>query len=144
MRSQSIVEFGKPLECIEVETPVPTGAQVLIKIEHCGVCHSDVHIHDGYFDMGGGAKLPIGMTMKPPPARGHEPAGQVVAMGPDAKCASVGGRRAVYPWIGCGECAACLRGEENSCPRPRNLGCSSGVGGGYATHVIVPDAKYLI
>lgn len=143
MRSQSIVAFGQPLECIEVETPKPVGAQVLVKIEHCGVCHSDVHIHDGYFDLGGGAKLPLA-GMQLPHTLGHEPAGEVVAMGPDAKGVSVGDRRAVYPWIGCGECAACLRGQENYCPRPRNLGCSSGVGGGYSTHVMVPDAKYLL
>ena len=143
MRSQSIIEFGKPLECVEVETPKPTGAEVLIKIEHCGVCHSDVHIHDGYFDLGGGAKLPLA-GMKLPHTLGHEPAGVVVALGPDAKGVSIGDRRAVYPWIGCGACAACLRGEENYCPRPRNLGCSSGYGGGYSTHVMVPDAKYLI
>ena len=143
MRSQSIIKFGEPLECVEVETPVPTGTQVLIKIEHCGVCHSDVHIHDGYFDLGGGAKLPMG-GMALPHTLGHEPAGMVVAMGPEATGVSVGDRRAVYPWIGCGQCAACLRGEENYCPRARNLGCSSGVGGGYATHMMVPDAKYLI
>lgn len=144
MRSQSIVEFGKPLECIEIETPKPQGKEVLIRIEHCGVCHSDVHIHDGYFDMGGGNKLPIGMTMKLPHILGHEPAGVVEALGPEATGVRVGDRFAVYPWIGCGECAACLRDEENYCPRPRNLGCSSGVGGGYATHMMVPDAKYLI
>ncbi|MFO1015484.1 MAG: alcohol dehydrogenase [Caulobacteraceae bacterium] len=144
MRSQAIVEFGKPLECVEVDTPVPTGGQVLIKIEHCGVCHSDVHIHDGFFDMGGGAKLPIGMSMKLPHTLGHEPAGMVAAVGPDVKNVKVGDRFAVYPWIGCGECAACLRGEENLCGRARNLGCSSGVAGGYATHMMVPDEKYLI
>jgi D-arabinose 1-dehydrogenase-like Zn-dependent alcohol dehydrogenase len=143
MRSQSIIAFGQPLECVEVDTPKPTGAEVLVKIEHCGVCHSDVHIHDGYFDLGGGAKLPLA-GMQLPHTLGHEPAGEVVAMGPDAKGVAIGDRRAVYPWIGCGQCAACLRGEENYCPRPRNLGCSSGVGGGYSTHVMVPDAKYLI
>ena len=57
MKSQSIVAFGEPLESTTTDTPVPTGSQVLLKVTHCGVCHSDVHLHDGHFDMGGGNKL---------------------------------------------------------------------------------------
>ena len=52
--------FGAPLQEIETPTPVPQGTEVLLKVAHCGVCHSDVHIHDGYFDLGGGNKLPMG------------------------------------------------------------------------------------
>ena len=53
MKSEAIVELGKPLQTIESETPEPKGKEVLLKITHSGVCHSDVHIHDGYFDLGG-------------------------------------------------------------------------------------------
>ncbi len=60
MLSQAIVEFGKPLQAIESPTPEPKGSEVLLKVEYAGVCHSDVHIHDGYFDLGGGNKLPLG------------------------------------------------------------------------------------
>jgi D-arabinose 1-dehydrogenase-like Zn-dependent alcohol dehydrogenase len=142
MESQVITEFGKPLQRLEAETPTPTGTEVLVKVEHCGVCHSDVHIHDGYFDMGGGAKLPLGLPL--PHTLGHEVAGEVVALGPDATGVKVGDHRAVYSWIGCGKCAACLRGEENYCDRPRNVGCSAGAPGGYSTHVLVPHPRYLL
>ena len=143
MRSQTITAFGKPLESAETPTPTPTGTEVLIRVEHCGVCHSDVHIHEGSFDLGGGAKLPLA-GMKLPHTLGHEIAGEVVATGPDATGAALGDHRAVYPWIGCGKCPACLRGEENYCNQPRNLGCSSGTPGGYATHVLVPHPRYLL
>jgi D-arabinose 1-dehydrogenase-like Zn-dependent alcohol dehydrogenase len=143
MRSQSITEFGKPLVSIEAPTPTPTGTQVLVRVEHCGVCHSDVHIHEGSFDLGGGAKLPMA-GLKLPHTLGHEIAGEIEAVGPDAQGVSVGERRAVFPWIGCGDCPACNRGEENYCNRPRNLGCSSGTPGGYSTHVLVPHPRYLL
>jgi D-arabinose 1-dehydrogenase-like Zn-dependent alcohol dehydrogenase len=143
MRSQAIVEFGSPLKDIETPTPTPQGTEVLIKTGHAGVCHSDVHIHDGYFDLGGGNKLPMG-NLKLPHTLGHEIEGEVVAAGPGATGVNVGAHYAVFPWIGCGECAACKRDEENLCIRPRNLGCSANVPGGYATHVLVPHPKYLI
>jgi D-arabinose 1-dehydrogenase-like Zn-dependent alcohol dehydrogenase len=57
----------------------------------------------------------------------------------------VGQRYAAFPWIGCGKCPSCLRGEENICTGgPRQLGCSNGCPGGYATHVLVPHPRYLI
>jgi D-arabinose 1-dehydrogenase-like Zn-dependent alcohol dehydrogenase len=144
MQSQAITEFGKPLQLVETPTPTPTGTEVLLKVLNAGVCHSDVHIHDGYFDMGGGAKLPMA-NMKLPHTLGHEIEGEVVAIGPDVKDVKVGQRFAAFPWIGCGKCPSCLRGEENLCVGgPRQLGCSSGVAGGYATHCMVPHPKYLI
>ena len=66
MKSEAIVELGKPLQTIESETPEPKGKEVLLKITHSGVCHSDVHIHDGYFDLGGGNKLPVGEMLNLP------------------------------------------------------------------------------
>ena len=50
MKAYQVVENGKPLEEKEMETPVPKGKEILLKTVSCGVCHSDVHIHDGYFD----------------------------------------------------------------------------------------------
>ena len=142
MYCEAITEFGKPLQHLETPTPSPTGSEVLVRVEHCGVCHSDVHIHDGYFGLGGEARLPLGLPL--PHTLGHEVAGEVIAVGPDADPSLIGQHRALYSWIGCGKCAACVRGEENYCNAPRNLGCSAGVGGGYASHVMIPDAKYLI
>lgn len=143
MLSQAIVAFGSPLQEIESPTPAPQGSEVLVKVVHCGVCHSDVHIHDGYFDLGAGNKLALG-ALKFPHTLGHEIEGEVVALGPDAKGVNIGDRRAVYPWIGCGVCPACKRGEENICGKPRQLGCSPGAAGGYATHVLVPHPRYLL
>lgn len=144
MHSQAITEFGKPLQDMEAPNPTPTGTEVLLKVHNAGVCHSDVHIHDGYFDLGGGNKLPMA-NMKLPHTLGHEIEGEVIAIGPDAKGVEIGQRYAAFPWIGCGKCPSCLRGEENLCiGGPKQLGCSSGVAGGYATHVLVPHPKYLI
>jgi D-arabinose 1-dehydrogenase-like Zn-dependent alcohol dehydrogenase len=144
MLSQAIVEFGSPLQEVETPTPEPSGTEVLLKVHNAGVCHSDVHIHDGYFDLGGGNKLPMS-NIKLPHTMGHEIEGEVIAVGPDVEGVEVGHRYAAFPWIGCGKCAACLRGEENICVGgPRQLGCSNGCPGGYATHVMVPHPKYLI
>lgn len=116
---------------------------MLLKVRHAGVCHSDVHIHDGYFDLGQGNRLPLShFTL--PHTMGHEVEGEVAALGPDAQGVEIGKRYAAYPWIGCGDCAACHRGEENLCARPRQLGCSPGIAGGYATHVLIPHPKYLL
>ena len=74
MISQDVVEWGKPLQQAVRETPTPHGTEVLVKIKFCGVCHSDVHIRDGYFDLGGGRKFqmsdrgvkpPVTMAMSP-------------------------------------------------------------------------------
>ncbi|NWG47052.1 MAG: alcohol dehydrogenase catalytic domain-containing protein [Alphaproteobacteria bacterium] len=144
MHSQAVTAFGKPLADIESPTPEPRGTEVVVKVHHCGVCHSDVHLHDGHFDMGEGKQLDLSRTLKLPHTLGHEIEGEVVALGPDAKGVTVGQRFAVFPWIGCGACPACLRGTEHLCAKPRQLGCSSGVAGGYATHVLVPHPKYLL
>lgn len=143
MLSQAILAFGAPLEAVEAPTPSPRGTEVLIKVHHAGVCHSDVHIHDGYFDLGGGNRMPLS-ALTFPHTPGHEIEGEVVSLGPDAQGVEIGQRRAVFPWIGCGDCAACVRGEENLCARPRQLGCSPGIAGGYSTHVLVPHPKYLL
>ncbi len=144
MLSQAVVEFGAPLKEIETPTPVPQGTEVLLKVHNAGVCHSDVHIHDGYFDLGGGNKLPMA-NIQLPHTLGHEIEGEVVAVGPEVKGITVGTRYAAFPWIGCGKCPSCARGEENICVGgPRQLGCNNGCAGGYATHVIVPHPKYLI
>jgi len=143
MLSQAIVAFGSPLQEIETATPVPQGSEVLIKVMHCGVCHSDVHLHDGFVDLGAGKRLAFN-SLRLPHTLGHEIEGEIVALGPGARGVRVGERRVVYPWVGCGACSVCLRGEENLCSEPRQIGCSSGVGGGYASHVLVPHPKYLI
>jgi D-arabinose 1-dehydrogenase-like Zn-dependent alcohol dehydrogenase len=144
MISYQIVEHGKPLQKLIHDTPKPQGAEVLMRITRSGVCHSDVHIWDGYFDWGGGKRFYVKERgCVPPFTMGHEPFGVVEAVGPRAKGVKVGQKRLIYPWIGCGKCAVCKAGQDNYCVSgSRFLGVNRA--GGYATHVIVPDAKYLV
>src|SRR5688572_32972151 len=77
MRAMQIIEWGKPLELRDYPTPEPTGGQVLVRVESAGVCHSDVHIWDGYFDLGGGNKVTLEQRgVKLPFTMGHEIAGE--------------------------------------------------------------------
>jgi D-arabinose 1-dehydrogenase-like Zn-dependent alcohol dehydrogenase len=142
MLRQSLVEYAEPLKPTEAPTPTPSGSEVLLRVSHCGVCHSDVHLQDGYFDLGGGQKLDVRGNRPMPFTLGHEIAGVVEAAGPEAEAVSTGERYAAYPWIGCGRCGLCLRGDEHMCNQPRALGIT--VDGGYATHVIVPHPRYLL
>ncbi len=140
MKSYAIVEWGAPLEERVSATPVPQGAEVLVKVERCGVCHSDVHIRHGGFDMGHGrtarldARLPFTM--------GHEIVGTVAALGPQAEGITVGQRVVVYPWIGCGACSACVDWRDIDCVPHVSLGVRRD--GGFADHVLVPRGEYLL
>ena len=59
MRAMQIIEWGKPLEAREYPDPEPKGEEVLLRVEAAGVCHSDVHIWDGYFDLGGERQISL-------------------------------------------------------------------------------------
>jgi D-arabinose 1-dehydrogenase-like Zn-dependent alcohol dehydrogenase len=143
MLSYDVVAWGQPLERKERPTPQPAGSQVLLRLEYCGVCHSDVHIRDGYFDLGGGRRLKMAERgMELPVTLGHEPFGKVVAAGPDALDAPLGQDRLVYPWTGCGDCARCNEGLDNYCMAARMIGIQRC--GGYADHLLVPHPRYLI
>jgi D-arabinose 1-dehydrogenase-like Zn-dependent alcohol dehydrogenase len=141
MIRQSLTAYATPLCETVAEAPVPRGTQVLVHISRCGVCHSDVHLQDGYFGLGAEKKLDVTAGRTLPFTLGHEIAGTVEQAGPDAQV-EVGRSFAVFPWIGCGECAACRAGEENLCAAPRHLGIQ--VDGGFASHVLVPHPRYLI
>jgi len=142
MRRQSLVKFDAPLCETIVETPKPKAREVLVRIERCGLCHSDLHIQDGYADLGGGKRLDTTRGMTLPFTLGHEIAGIVDEVGPDVPKELIGAKRAVFPWIGCGQCRDCLAGDENLCAKQRFLGVA--IDGGFATHVLVPDARYLL
>lgn len=146
MRGQAVTKYGKPLEWISKEIPQPKGGEALVRVTGCGVCHSDVHIHDGKFDMGKdtpAVELPEALL---PLIMGHEIEGVVEALGPDAAKRNpgvkVGDRVAVFPWIGCQVCAACTRGEQHLCAANQGLGTR--VHGGYADYCHVPVAEALI
>ena len=142
MLSYQIEAFGRPLAQVLRDTPAPQGSEVVVKVGCCGVCHSDVHLHDGWFNLGGGNRLDVTASVKPPRTLGHEIAGTVVALGPNAVGVQLGDRRVVYPWIGCGRCSFCAAGNEHLCSAPRALGVNRD--GGFADHVLVPHAKYLL
>jgi D-arabinose 1-dehydrogenase-like Zn-dependent alcohol dehydrogenase len=144
MLSWQIIEHGKPLQKILSDTPKPQGSEVLVRITRAGVCHSDVHIWEGYFDLGGGKRFYVKERgCVPPFILGHEPFGVIEALGPRARGVRVGQKKIVYPWIGCGKCAVCRAGHDNYCVSGiRFLGVSRP--GAYSTHLLVPDAKYLV
>ena len=142
MNRQSLIDYGQPLQATTAEIPVPKGTEVVVKISHCGVCHSDIHLQDGYFDMGGGKQLDVKSGRELPFTLGHEIAGTIEAVGPDAEGVKVGERTAVYPWIGCGDCDLCNSDQTHMCQAQHHLGIN--VDGGYATHVLVPHPQYCL
>ena len=143
MKSYQLTGFGKPLEAHESDAPEPKGTEVLLEVRAAGMCHSDVHVWEGYYDLGGGKQSKMEGRIPLPATMGHETVGQVVDSGPEAGALDKTKNYLVYPWIGCGECPACRRSEENMCTRmPRYLGIFRA--GGYSTHILVPHPRYLI
>lgn len=145
MRAFQVVEFNAPIVCNEVTNPTPTGSEVVVDVVTCGLCHSDAHFHEGYLSLGGEAKLPVGMLgIGLPTSLGHEIFGRIAAFGPASGYtdADIGRPVVVYPWIGCGECAACSAERDNECATPRSIGMQ--IAGGHAEQVLVRDRKYLV
>src|SRR6267154_5288307 len=149
MKSFQVTDFNAPLKEVDQPTPQPSGTQVLIKVKAAGVCHSDLHIWEGGYDLGHGRK-PLSLKdrgVSLPRTMGHESVGEIVAFGPDVKASDkgdlkIGDVALVYPWIGCGKCATCLAGDENMCLKPASLGVYCD--GGYADHMTVPNPRYLL
>ena len=149
MVRQSLVKFDAPLCETIVDTPKPQGREVLVRIERCGLCHSDLHIQDGYADLGGGKKLDTTRGMTLPFTLGHENAGWVHALGEGVTGLSVGEPVAVYgPW-GCGTCERCRLGIETYCENPAGApapagGGGLGIDGGMADYLLVPAARHVV
>jgi len=150
MKSFQVAEFNAPLQEVDHPTPQPSGTQVLIKVKAAGVCHSDLHIWEGGYELGHGRK-PLSLKdrgVSLPRTMGHETVGEIVAFGPDVKESDKDGLKVgtvalAYPWLGCGKCSTCLAGEENMCAvKPNALGVYCD--GGYADHMTVPHPKYLL
>src|ERR1700688_632198 len=127
MKAAVLREFKKPLTIEEVSQPRPGADEVLIRIEACGVCHSDLHVADG--DWAQFAKI-----VKTPLILGHEIAGIVAEKGAAVQDLQIGDRVGV-PWVHwtCGECEFCREGNENLCRRQKITGVT--VDGGYAVFV---------
>jgi D-arabinose 1-dehydrogenase-like Zn-dependent alcohol dehydrogenase len=139
-----VTKHNAPLERMDCPTPEPRGAEVLIRMTAAGVCHSDIHIWEGVYDLGSGNRMTLkdrGVTL--PLTMGHEIAGEVVKVGPEVKAVAPGMPTVVYPWLGCGECPTCRRGEENLCAvKTRSMGVFTP--GGYAEYVLVPHERYCV
>ncbi|EDV21889.1 uncharacterized protein TRIADDRAFT_29716 [Trichoplax adhaerens] len=131
MKAAQVVEAGAPLQLQEVPLPKATHDEVVIKVISVGVCHSDLHLWDGGYDLGG--HYPV--------TPGHEIVGSVHQMGDEVVDFAVGDNVLVFPWIGCGQCPICQAGDDNVCDKPRSIGIFCN--GGYAEYVIIPSYKYL-
>lgn len=143
MKAARIVKLNEPLQVQELQTPTPKGTQILVKVQSVGVCHSDVHVCEGYYEGIGGQPLKTtDRGVKYPVTPGHEIAGVVEDLGEQVEGFSKNEKVLVYPWIGEGLCPACRIGEENLCDKPRSLGIYND--GGYAQYVLVPSYRYLV
>ncbi len=142
MKSYDVCECGAPLQAMERSTPEPRGTEVLLRVLAASVCHTDLHLAEGFYDLGGGKRLKMSdRGVKLPLTMGHETVGEVVAMGPGARGVELGDRRLVFPWLGCGDCGPCRRGDENLCLSPQTIGIFRA--GGYADHILVQHPRCL-
>jgi propanol-preferring alcohol dehydrogenase len=121
MNAAILEEFGQPLVLAERPKPVPGPGEVLIRVEACGACHSDVHLADGdWAAMKRAAKLPLIL--------GHEVAGVIES----------NNTRVGIPWLGwsCGVCEYCRSGRESLCQKQKITGVMTD--GGYAQYMTAP------
>ena len=131
MQAMRLLVRGAPLALSEVTLPAPAPAEVLIRVEACGVCRTDLHLLDG--------ELP---DTHCPVTPGHEVVGIVSARGSGVTRFAIGARVGV-PWLAwtCGVCEYCRAGLENLCPQARFTGYTRD--GGYAQEVLA-DARYCL
>ena len=131
MHAMRLLARGAPLTLSEMALPPPAAAELLIRVEACGVCRTDLHLVD--------FELP---DIHPPITPGHEVVGIVTARGPEATRFAVGDRVGV-PWLAwtCGVCRYCRAGLENLCTRARFTGYTRD--GGYAQEVLA-DSRYCL
>jgi len=126
---------GRPLRVVERPVPRPAAGQLLLRVHACGVCRTDLHLLDGEVAID-----------SPPRVLGHQIVATVAGAGEDAgaggaPAAFAPGARVGVPWLGYsdGECAYCLSGRENLCPRARFTGRD--IDGGFAQYAVA-DARY--
>ena len=127
MKAAIVREFKQPLAIEEAPRPTPEADEVLIRVEACGVCHSDLHIAEGDWDQ-------LKRLIKLPLIPGHEVVGRIIEKGQEVNDLDIGDRVGVA-WVywTCGECEFCLEGNENLCNRQTITGGS--VDGGYAEFI---------
>jgi propanol-preferring alcohol dehydrogenase len=145
MRAYRTTEFGKPIVVEDVPDLVASNTEVVVKVQACGLCHSDLHFHAGQIGLGGDQQLhlkDIGVDV--PLTLGHEIYGHIASFGPNAGLTQshIGKPVIVYPWIGCGHCEACLADHDNECATPETIGLQRP--GGYGQQVLVRSSKFLV
>ncbi len=130
MRAMMLQAPGQELTLVEQAIPDPAAGQVLLKVEACGVCRTDLHVVDGELP---DPKLPL--------TPGHEVIGRIAALGSGVTSHQIGQRVGV-PWLGwtCGRCTYCRQGQENLCPSARFTGYT--LEGGYAEYMVA-DQRYV-
>ncbi|SNR24470.1 zinc-dependent alcohol dehydrogenase family protein [Halorubrum vacuolatum] len=135
MHAAVLDAYGEPLDLREVPDPQPDRNGVVVRLEACGVCRSDWHAWRGHGEWADD-RVPRGQIL------GHEPAGEVVAVG-DGVTRFVPGDRVIVPFsLGDGTCDACRRGHGNVCSDGRALGFEPDAPGAFAEQVAVPNADY--
>ncbi len=135
MHAAVLREYGEPLQLREVPGPEPDPGGVIVRVEACGVCRSDWHAWKGHGEWADD-RVPRGQIL------GHEPAGEVVAVG-DAVDRFGPGDRVVVPFsLGDGTCRYCRQGHGNVCTDGRALGFEPGAPGAFAERIAVPQADY--
>lgn len=143
MRAFAVLQNDPTITEIDLPVGSPTGTEVLLDVIRSGVCHTDTHLRSGAYDLGSRGEMRLVDRGIPYPlVMGHEVVGRVVAVGNHVSEVAPGDIRLVFPWLGCGTCAACLDDQENACPRGRNIGVA--LPGGYAERIVVPHPKYLL
>jgi propanol-preferring alcohol dehydrogenase len=132
MKAAVVTAFSQPLEIVDREVPRPGPGQVLVRLETCGLCHTDIHA--------AGGDWPVKPTL--PIVPGHEGVGVVEELGPGVEGRTVGERVAI-PWLGsaCGECRYCIDGRETLCESQQNSGYS--IDGGFAEYAVA-SAKHVV
>lgn len=120
------------VELKEVPTPEISGNEVLVKVHSAGVCATDLEVITGRFRYG-----------KPPHILGHEIAGEIVAVGDDAKIRKIGERVVVETSIGCGICSECKNGNRHLCSKMEEIGTAPHQGG-YAQYVKAPEDNLIL
>ena len=135
MKAAILHEFKQPLAFEDVPRPQLGPGDVLIKVEACGVCHSDLHVAEGDWSQ-------LSAIVKRPLILGHEIAGRVIEKGAEAGELQIGDRVGI-PWIHwtCGECEFCREGNENLCAKQKITGVT--VDGGYAEFVKAPASHAI-
>lgn len=128
MKAAVLVEYGQPLDIQEVPVPEPKFGEILVKLDVCGICHSDVHFWKGEHELPGGL----------PQIMGHEGIGRVVKTGSPESRFKAGDRVGVgYVYDTCHQCRECLTGHETNCSQVESTGVN--VNGCYAEYVCLRE-----